>query len=143
MSSILKTGLLGGLLLAVFYDLSERFHFPIFPIHMVLIPGGMMFAINGFLQPIHNRAKYTYIVGVCIGFFYAIIVFMIAYAVFNLLYIGDIDEWSFESYYITCKYAIKSSLPLILISSFLVPIMFIGKSKTDQKSETDILDEEL
>jgi hypothetical protein len=143
MSSILKTGLLGGLLLAIFYDLAERFHFPIFPIHIVLIPGGMMFTINGFLKPIINRAKYTYVVGVCIGFFYALIAFALAHAVFNLLYLGSIQDWSFESYYITTTYAIKNNLPLILISSFLVPLMYMGKSEVDKTSQTDILDQEL
>jgi len=143
MISILKTSLLGGLLLAVCYDLAERFHFPTFPIHIVLIPGGMMFAINGFLKPIANRAKYTYLVGVCIGFLYAIVSFMLAYAVFNLLYIGDIREWSFESYYITTTYAIRNSILLILISSFLVPMMYMGKSELEHKSETDILDQDL
>lgn len=143
MNSIFKTSLLGGLLLAVLYDLAERFHFPTFPIHIVLIPGGMMFAINGFLKPLSNRAKYTYIIGVCIGFFYAIISFMLAYAVFNLLYIGDFSEWSFESYYITATFAIKNSLPLILVSSFLVPLMFLGKANADQQAEPDILDQDL
>jgi len=143
MKAILRISFFGGLVLAGFYFLLDRYHFPSFPIHIIVVPGGMMFAINGFLKPVENRKHYNYMVGVGIGFLYAILAFIIAYAAYHLYSLGSITEWSFSDYYNIVTTAIINSLLLILVSAFIVPTIYLAQKKEPKKNQTDVLDEDL
>ena len=143
MNSILKYGVIGGLLLFVFYVLARKFHLPPLPINMVLIPGGIMFTINGFLTPVKNRKHYNYFVGVAFGFLYALIAVGIGYGLFQCYLSNDPSNISFISVFKLVTRAFKSMFLLILISSFLVPVIFIKKEDNNENQRMDILDEEV
>ena len=143
MKPILKVCIVGGLVLAVFYYLLKMNHLPSFPIHIIVIPGGMMYAINGYLKPVENRRHYTYMMGVGIGFFYGILALTIGITLFNLVSMTSFEAWTFGGYFESLVTVLTSSFLLIFISAFLVPTIYLGQQKSPQKNQTDILDDDL
>ncbi len=142
MSAVLKTSLIGGVLMAVFYILAIKYHFPFFPIKIVIIPGGMMFTINGFLKPVSNRKHYSYIIGVLLGVLYTILAIALCVLIIEIYDFG----FYFRDPFRIIRQAgifVGRNLFLIIISALLIPMMYWKQSSDTEQGVTDILDEGL
>lgn len=146
MKSTVKCGLIAGLILGIGYLCSD--YIPVSLLHMVIIPATAMFSINEYLKEISHQKKYSYPLGVVLGFATCLMSIVVAYLFFYVL--NSVTEASSKTFYafqlgsimISIHHALTSSLPLILLSSLLIPLMYIHQESEPNK-HVDILDEEL
>jgi len=140
MSAVLRTSLIGGVLMAIFYIMMGKYHFPFFPFSIIIIPGGMMFTINGFLKPIPNRKKYSYLVGILLSLLYSFLAMGLCMLIVEIydfgFYFRDLLRLSKN-----IGTLIGRNIYLILISAFLIPLMYWNQSTEIESNHTDILDE--
>jgi hypothetical protein len=143
MKTVLKYGILGGIILAVGLKFLSDHHFPWFVLTIVLFPGGMMFTINEYLMNIQNRQKYSYPFGVFMGLSFALLSILICHVIWLPL-IFDFDIMR------TIRgigiFFVKS-WPFLIMAACGVPLIYLSNEKPDkedkEKYHADILDEEL
>ncbi len=143
MNSIVKFGIIGGVILAAGLHFLSTHYFPDFVLTIVLFPGGMMFAVNDHITDVKRRQTYSYIKGVGIGLGFAFISLLLCHLIWWALK----SSFSFESIWLSFSGLGIKYTPLILCAAFGIPLMYLRNEKPEEpekkKLRSDILDEEL
>ena len=146
MKSVLKYGIVGGLILAFGLKFLAENHFPGFVLTIILYPGGMMFTVNDFLLTPTNRVKFSYLFGVFLSAGFAVLSLFLCHLIWLFL-IWDFEVVRTMQYFIN---ALWSNTPFLLAAAFGVPLIFYydnndeePEKKSKDEFHSDILDEEL
>ena len=149
MKAAIKYGLICGILMVFFQFL------PLIPnpnwyidstviglANIVIICGTIMYAINNHLKYHNTKGNYNYGTGFLIGIETGLIgTFILSFAFYlvSRIKLGSFgDPW-------LIFIAISPKIPLLLICSSIIPILFITKGKRDREKivDEDILDSEI
>lgn len=143
MKTVIKYGIICGIILAAGLKFLSDNHFPTFVLTIVLYPGGMMFTVNEYLMDVQNRQKYSYLFGVLLSASFAVLSLFICMLIWlPILYDFDIVS-AFKAFAIS----LQVSAPFLLMCAFGVPLMYLRNEKPNKEDKEDyrpdILDEEL
>ena len=143
MKSILKYGIIGGIILAAGLNFLSIHYFPDFVLTIILFPGGMMFAVNDHIKNEVKRKSYSYIKGVGIGLGFAFLSLVLC----HLIWWAIRWNFSFQAIWLSFSGLSIKYFPLVLCAAFGVPLMYVRNEKPREedkrKLRSDILDEEL
>lgn len=143
MKTLIKYGIVGGILLAVGLKFLSDHHFPWFVLTIVLFPGGMMFTINEYLMNLQNRKNYSYLFGVLLGVGFALIAILVC----HLIWLPLIFDFDIARTIRGLGIYLSTSWPFLLMAACGVPLMYLKNDKPSkevkEKYHKDILDEEL
>ncbi len=143
MKTVLKYGILGGIILAVGLKFLSDHHFPWFVLTIVLFPGGMMFTINEFLMKVHNRQRYSYPFGVSLSIGFALLSILVC----HLIWLPLIYDFDILRTIHGIGIFFGRSWTFLIMAACGVPLMYLSNAKPEkedkEKYRADILDEEL
>ncbi len=148
MKSILKYGLIGGVLLLVSANLPLIPYLNIYfdssisgAMRFIILGGIMLFGINDFLKHDERKGQYNYGFGFLIGLGTGILSTLICSTlIFMIRYLGANDGIALTALWSLVLY----QLPLVFFLSLISPMSFRGKKSEEPRPErTDILDADL